>query len=197
MRSALHPVAQVQHPVPLDHLVRTVQQVLAVDRTEVALARTEHDGYDVHAYLVDQTCGEQLATDIAGGNLDQAVTGQLLCSGHRGLDAVDEVVGSLRGPAGGWRPVRHDDHVVDTARGRPVPAIGQVEDVPSDDGHPDLVPVRPGVVVGRLGHVELAAGVQRDVTVAVPVEQGSRLVVLVGDEAVHRHHVVHDYLAHG
>ena len=70
----------MQHPVPLDHLVRTVQQVLRVDRPEVALARTEHDGDDVHSHLVDQPCGEQLTTDIAGGDLDHTVTGELLAA---------------------------------------------------------------------------------------------------------------------
>jgi hypothetical protein len=36
-----------------------------VDRPEVALAGPEHDGYDVHAHLVNQARGKHLATDVA------------------------------------------------------------------------------------------------------------------------------------
>jgi hypothetical protein len=36
-----------------------------VDRPEVALAGPEHDGYGVHAHLVDQARGKHLATDVA------------------------------------------------------------------------------------------------------------------------------------
>jgi hypothetical protein len=81
----------VKHLVALNHHVRILQQVLSVDRPEVALARPEHDGYDVHTHLVDQTCGKNLATDVASGDLDHAVTRKLLRLGHGGLDAVDEV----------------------------------------------------------------------------------------------------------
>src|SRR3954468_22929853 len=59
-----------------------------------------------------------------------------------------------------------------------------------------IFPVRPGVVVGRLRHLQLAALVQRDVTAGQPVEQRAGLVILVCDEAVHRHRAVHDHLAH-
>src|SRR5947208_3104694 len=90
-RSTAHPIAQVKHPVALDHHVRIRQQVLRVDRPEVALAGPEHDGYDVHAHLVDQTRGKHLATDVASGDLDHAVTRKLLRLGHGCLDAVDEV----------------------------------------------------------------------------------------------------------
>jgi hypothetical protein len=65
-------------------------------------------GDDVHAHLVDQTCGKHLATDLAGGDLDHAVTRELLGLGHGCLDAVDEVERRLRVPALGLRPVRHD-----------------------------------------------------------------------------------------
>jgi hypothetical protein len=34
-------------------------------------------GYDVHTHLVDQTCGKHLATGVASGDLDQAVTRKL------------------------------------------------------------------------------------------------------------------------
>src|SRR6266542_5914360 len=81
-RSTAHPVAQVKHPVAVDHHVGILQQVLRVDRPEVALAGPEHDGYDVHAHLVDQTCGKHLATDVASGDLDDAVTRELLRLGH-------------------------------------------------------------------------------------------------------------------
>src|SRR4051812_34346713 len=71
-RSPTHPIAEVKHPVALDHHVRFLQQVLCLDRPEVALAGPEHDGYDVHAHLVDQARGKHLATDVAGGDLDHA-----------------------------------------------------------------------------------------------------------------------------
>src|SRR5262249_57574355 len=77
-RSTAHPIAQVKHPVALNHHVRVLQQVLRADRPEVALAGPEHDGYDVHAHLVDQARGKDLATDLASGDLDQALTPKLL-----------------------------------------------------------------------------------------------------------------------
>jgi len=52
--------------------------VLRVDRPEEAIAGPEHDGYDVHAHLVDQVRGKHLATDVASGDLDDAVTRQIL-----------------------------------------------------------------------------------------------------------------------
>ena len=112
-RSSAHPIAQVKHPVALNNYVWAFQQVLRVDGAEVALAGPEHDGCDVHAYLVDQTCGEHLAADVASSDLDSAVTRKLLRLGHGCLDAVDEVERRLGVPALGRRPVRHDDHVVD------------------------------------------------------------------------------------
>src|SRR3954449_10244136 len=90
-RSTAHPIAQVKHPVALSNYVWAFQQVLRVDGAEVTLAGPEHDGCYVHAYLVDQTCGEHLATDVAGGDLDHPVTRELLRLGHRRLDAVNEV----------------------------------------------------------------------------------------------------------
>jgi hypothetical protein len=72
----------VKHPVALNHHVRILQQVLRVDRPGVALAGPEHDGYDVHAHLVDQARGKHLATDVASGDLDRAVTRKLLRLGQ-------------------------------------------------------------------------------------------------------------------
>ena len=126
--------------------------MLRLDRPEVALAGPEHDGYDVHAHLVDQARGKHLATDVASGDLDYAVTRELLRLGHGCLDAVDEVKRRLGVPAVGRRPVRYDDHVVDPARRLPVPAVRHVEDVAADDCRPDLVPAYGRVyVVGRRG----------------------------------------------
>src|ERR1700752_918334 len=73
-RSTTHPIAQVKHPVALNHHVRILQQVLRVDRPEVALAGPEHDGYDVHAHLIDQARGKLLAPDLANGDLDHVGT---------------------------------------------------------------------------------------------------------------------------
>ena len=97
--STAHSIAQMKHPVALDHHVRILQQVLRVDRSEVALAGPEHDGYDVHPHLVDQTGGQHLPTDVARSDLDDAVTGKLLRRGHGCLDAVDEVERRLGVPA--------------------------------------------------------------------------------------------------
>ena len=47
-RSTAHPIAQVKHPVGLDHHRRSSIRC-CVDRTEVALAEFEHNGYDVHS----------------------------------------------------------------------------------------------------------------------------------------------------
>src|SRR4026208_987784 len=77
-RSMAHPIAQVKHPVALNHHVSILQQVLRVDRPEVALAGPEHDGYDVHAHLVNQARGKHLATAVASGDRDHAATRELL-----------------------------------------------------------------------------------------------------------------------
>jgi hypothetical protein len=90
----------VKHPVALNHHVRILQQVLRVDRPEVALAGPEHDGYDVHAHLVDQTRGKRLATDVASGDLDHAVTRKLLRLCHGCLDGVTTTTWSI--PPGGF-----------------------------------------------------------------------------------------------
>src|SRR5258705_1326736 len=77
-RSTAHPIAQVKHPVALNNYVWAFQQVLRVDGAEVTLTGPEHDGCDVHAYLVDPTCRERLAADVASSELDSAVTRKLL-----------------------------------------------------------------------------------------------------------------------
>src|SRR3712207_7450740 len=51
---------------------------------------------NVHAHLVNQTCGEHLAADVTSSDLDGAVTRELLRLGHGRLDAVDEVERRLR-----------------------------------------------------------------------------------------------------
>ena len=92
-------MAQVQHPVALDHHVGILQQVLCVDRPEVALAGPDHHGRDVHGHLVDEPRGQHLATDVAGGDLDRAPARELLRLGDGCLDAVDEVERRLGAPA--------------------------------------------------------------------------------------------------
>ena len=91
---------------------------------------------------------QQLLDDAAQQRLLQAlgsVRGSIAASIRYSLseqgraaakDALDQNL--YLGPA----PVCHDDHVVHPARGLPVPAVRQVEDVAADDRHPDLVPVR-------------------------------------------------------
>lgn len=69
---------QVKHPVAPDDHVGILQQVLCVDRPKVAFAGPEHDGHEVHADLVDQARGQHLAADVTGGDLDDAVSGELL-----------------------------------------------------------------------------------------------------------------------
>src|SRR6476469_3078552 len=76
-RSTAHPIAQVKHPAALNNDVWAFQQVLRIDGAEVTLAGPEHDGCDVHAYLVDPTCGERLAADIASSELNGAITRKL------------------------------------------------------------------------------------------------------------------------
>lgn len=68
-----YPVAQVEDAVALDHLVGVLQEVLGVEGVEEAFAGAEYDGDDVHADLVDEARGEDLAADVAGGDLSDAV----------------------------------------------------------------------------------------------------------------------------
>ena len=67
-------MTQVEHAVALNQHVGVREQVQCVHRPEVAFAGPEHDGYDVHADLVDQAGRKHLATHVASGDLDDAVT---------------------------------------------------------------------------------------------------------------------------
>ena len=127
---------------------------------------------------------KRLATDVASGDLDHAVTRKLLRLGHGCLDAVDEVKRRLgvspRAPAG----VATDTWSIPLGGFPSQPSVMYVEDVAAGlMSCPDLVPVRPGVIVGHLRHLQLAALVQQDVTAGQPIEQRSGLIILV-DEAV-------------
>jgi hypothetical protein len=99
----------VRHPVGLKHDVRVLQQVRRVNRPERALAGPEHDGHDIHTHLVDQARGEPLATDVAGGDLDDAVTRRPLSGrGGRAARSRPSVVtlASCLGIDELWGPVR-------------------------------------------------------------------------------------------
>src|SRR3954468_16612191 len=196
-RSTAHPIAQMKHPVALNNYVWAFQQMLRVDGVEVTLTGPEHDGCDVHAYLVDPTCGERLAADVASSELDSAVTRKLPRLGHGRLDAVDKVERRLEVPAPGRTTVTHHDHMVDPTRRRPIPAVGDVEGVTAGNGHPDLVPVRPDVVERSLRHLQNATVVQRHVTADEPLEDRTGIVVLSRDETIHRNRPVHDHFPHG
>src|SRR4051794_31025870 len=196
-RSTAHPIAQVKHPVALNDYVWAFQQVLRVDGAEVTLAGPEHDGCDVHAYLVDPTCGERLAADVASSELDSAVIRKLPRLDHGRLDAVDKVDRRLGVPALGRTTVAHHDHVVDPTRRRPTPAVGDVEGVTAGNGHPALVPVRPDVVERSLRHLQNATVVQRHVPADEPLEDRTGIVVLSRDETIHRNRRVHNHFPHG
>jgi hypothetical protein len=91
--------------------------------------------------------------------------------------------------------VRHHDEVL--AGGRPaLPAVRDVEDAAADDQRPDARHARRDVVGGRLRDLQAAALDRLHVAVPVPVEQRPDVVVHVGDEPVHRHHVVHHHGSH-
>src|SRR5438876_4811054 len=64
--SAADPVPQMQHAVAPDHDVGVLQQVLGVDRAEVPLAGTKHDGHDIHRHLIHEAQGKGLSTDVTG-----------------------------------------------------------------------------------------------------------------------------------
>ena len=74
-------------------------------------------------------------------------------------------------PAFRPRPVRHNNDVFAGRRGA-FPPVGQVEEVPSHDGRPDL-----------------------GVAIEVPLEKGTDVVLRVRDEAIDRDHRVHEYSA--
>src|SRR5262252_3880764 len=121
--SAADAITQVQYPIALDHDVRIIEQLLAVDRAEEAPAGAEDHRHDVHRHLVDQA--ERLAADVAGRHADRAISGEFLALGDRLPHIADEVVRRLRVPPVRLRPVRHDDHV-GAGRWYAFPAVGDV-----------------------------------------------------------------------
>ena len=132
-RSTAHPIAQVKHPVALNHHVGDPPAVAVRGPTQSVVAVPEHatGRYDVHAHLVDQARGKHLATYVTSGDLDDAVTRKLV-PGYGRLDAVDEVKTAPRGAspraaAGASRRPRGR-----SARRLPVPAVRQVEDVAAE-----------------------------------------------------------------
>ena len=194
-RSTAHPIAQVKHLVALDHHVGILQQVLCMDQPESALA-PEHDGYDVHAHLVDQAHGKHLATDVTSGGLDDAVTRQLLRFRHRCRDAVDEVKRrSGCQPSGCGRCVTTTTSSIRLGGFPSQPSVRSKTSPPAS-----VAPISSQY--GRCSRRTPATPSPRrsrptNVTVGQPVEHQSGLVILVRDEAVHRHRGVHDHLAHG
>ncbi len=96
--STAHPIADVEDSVALNHLVGAFQQMLRIDWPEVAFSAPD-DGHDVHPYLVDQPRGQHLPADVAGGDLDHAITREFLRPGHCRFDGVDEGERSLGEPA--------------------------------------------------------------------------------------------------
>jgi hypothetical protein len=142
---------------------------------------------------------ERLAADLPGGHVDESVAGELLGGANSLLHAVDE--GERFGV--GVLPVRRrpmgDDEDLLAGGRLAVPAVGQVEQPPSDD-HRRQVAVLALHEVGRglggpaplVGALEGAS----DVAVAVPVEQRPDVVVVVGDEPVQGDHAAHDCLGH-
>jgi hypothetical protein len=80
--------------------------------------------------------------------------------------------------------VGHHEHRLTDHRPA-VPAVGQVEQAPADHIHTDARPRLPQIGGAGRGGTELrmAAG-DLDITVVVPVEQRTDLVVGVRDEAV-------------
>jgi hypothetical protein len=80
-----------------------------------------------------------------------------------------------------------------------VPAIGQVEQPPSDDVRRHVAVVARHEVGRSLGAAGLAVAARKapgHVAVAVPVEQRPDLVVVVGDEPVQGDHRTDDRPAH-
>ena len=66
---------------------------LGCDIREVRMPLAEHDRHEVDRDLVDESGGERLPRDGAGGDADRLVTGDLLRARDRGLDAVRDEVG--------------------------------------------------------------------------------------------------------
>jgi Fe-S-cluster-containing hydrogenase component 2 len=70
----------MQHSASLEDKVGILQQMLGVDRTEVALPRSEHHGNNVKRHLVHQTKLEGLTADVACRHCDGAFPGELGCA---------------------------------------------------------------------------------------------------------------------
>ena len=89
-----------------------------------------------------------------------------------------------------------------TGRRLGLPTVGQVEQVTPLDRGADAAPERADVLVGSTADsksgVTVLARLVGDghVAVEVPLEERPYVIVLVGDEAVHRHHGIHDYGCH-
>ena len=82
-----------------------------------------------------------------------------------------------------------------------IPAVGQVKQVTPLDRGPDAGPERADVLVRSLADTERAVTLPRlvgdgHVAVEVPLEERPHVIVLVGDEAIHRHHGMHDHGCH-
>jgi hypothetical protein len=119
-------VVKVQHPVALDHLVGIIEEDGAGVAAEEAHPFTQNHWGDVHRDLIDQSCRERLPAQVAGGNADETIAGQLL--GERdarldrpgGVEWCVRVVGEPRLRQG---PVGDNDQLVPGGRVA-VPAVG-------------------------------------------------------------------------
>jgi hypothetical protein len=77
-----------------------------------------------------------------------------------------------------------------------VPPVGQVEEVPAHDGHPDALPHRTHIADRVPGDLELPTVDDLGVAIEVPLEKRTNVVLRVRDEAIDRDHRVHEYSAH-
>ena len=150
----------------------------------------------VDADLVDQSGGEGLPGDAAGGYRHVPVAGYRLRLGEgAGHTVGDERERRVRVRPVGRRPVGHHEHRLADHR-LTVPAVGQIEQAPADHVGTDGRPRLPQVGGASRGSTDLRMAVDLDSTVPVPVEQRARLVVGVGDETVQRHRRLRDHCAH-
>ena len=98
-------------------------------------------------------------------------------------------------PAVRPRPMRHHDDVL-AGRRDALPPVGLVEQVPPDHRRPDPLPHRPHIADRGLTDLERPAVHDLGVAIEIPVEQRTDVVARVRDEAVHRHHSMHQHSAH-
>jgi hypothetical protein len=96
------------------------------------LARAEHHGHEIDDDLVDEAESQCPAPDLAGGDIDDPVAGEVLGGADGRLDAVDER--ERRGAGRSW--VTNEDVVA--GRGLAAPAVRQVEHPPPDDDGSDV-----------------------------------------------------------